>query len=452
MTSADLRIGGGTIVTHEAMFPGDVLVHEGRIAAILQPGEAAPAQQVIDATGLHVLPGAIDVHVHFREPGFGHKETWATGTKAAAAGGVTTVFEMPNTDPATATPEAVAAKIAHARPQAHVDFGVYGLFAESTLPMLEEMRAAGAIAFKLFLGSDNPRIPCPNDGAVLDGLEALAAMGLRTTIHAENTPILKWREAQMKAAGRHDLAAHNFMHPDIATVEAVCRAALFAEWTGAKIHIAHESCHHSIPWIAHAKARGVDITAETCPQYLLLSTEDAARLPGTFLRVKPPIREPGHAEPLWRALLDGTIDMISTDHAPHLPSEKSRDSIWDAAPGFPGVQTSMPLMLAQVSAGRMTLPDYVRRSSFNAARAFGLFPRKGLLTPGSDADIVLVDMAKVGEVRREALHSRGNATAFEGFPLKGLPVRTLVRGRTVALDGRALEAAGWGRNLDGEWH
>ena len=274
-------------------------------------------------------------------------------------------------------------------------------------------------------------------------------MGLRTTVHAENTPILKWREAKLKAAGRDDLAAHLEMHADIATVEAVCRTALFAEWTGAKVHIAHESCRHSIPWIAHAKARGVDLTAEVCPHNLLLSTDDAARLPDTFLRVKPPVREPGHAEPLWRALLDGTIDMISTDHAPHLPAEKRRDSIWDTAPGFPGVETSMPLMLAAVSAGRMTLPEYVRRAVYNPARAFGLLPRKGVLSPGADADIVLVDMAREGVVRGHALHSLGNATPFDGFPLQGLPVRTLVRGRTVAMDGRALDAAGWGRNVAG---
>lgn len=442
-----LRIAGGTVVTHEAAFRADILVRGERIAAILAPDEPAEADDTIDATGLHVLPGAIDVHVHFREPGFPWKETWVSGTRAAAAGGVTTIFEMPNTDPATATPELVAAKIAHAQPQAHVDFGVYGLLSESSLPHLAAMRAAGAVAFKLFLGSDNPRTPCPSDGAVLEAFEMLAGLGLRTTIHAENTPILKWREARLKAAGRHDFAAHLEMHADIAAVEATCRAALFAEWTGAKIHIAHESCRHSVPWIAQAKARGVDITAETCPHYLLLSTADQARLPDSFLRVKPPLRGPEHAEPLWRALLDGTIDMISTDHAPHLPAEKARESMWDSAPGFPGVETSMPLMLAQVSAGRMTLPDYVRRSSFNAARAFGLFPRKGLLAPGSDADIVLVDMTKRGTVQAAGLHSLGNATPFEGVPLHGLPVRTLVRGRTVALDGRALEAAGWGRNV-----
>ena len=447
MMPADLRISGGTLVTHEAAYPADLLVRGGRIAAILAPGELGPALETIDATGLHILPGAIDVHVHFREPGFAWKESWATGTRAAAAGGVTCVFEMPNTNPATDTPERVAAKIAHATPQAHVDFGVYGLLSEATLPLLAQMHAAGAVAFKLFLGSDNPRTPCPSDGAGLDAFETLAGMGLRTTIHAENTPILKWREAKLKAAGRHDLAAHNEMHADIATVEAVCRATLFAEWTQAKIHIAHESCAHSIPWIAQAKARGVDVTAETCPHYLLLSTEDAARLPGSFLRVKPPVRGPGHAEPLWRALCDGTIDMISTDHAPHLPAEKRTASIWDAAAGFPGVETARPLMLAAVSAGRMSLPEYVRRSAHAPARAFGLLPRKGVLAPGADADIVLVDMARKGEVRAEALHSLGNATPFEGFALHGLPVRTLVRGRTVALEGRALDAAGWGRSV-----
>ncbi len=447
MTPAALRISGGTIVTQDAVFAGDVLVRDGRIAAILAPDAPGDAAETIDASGLHILPGAIDVHVHFREPGFPWKETWASGTRAAAAGGVTTVFEMPNTDPATATPDLVAAKIAHAQPQAHVDFGVYGLLSEATVPLLREMRAAGAVAFKLYMGSDNPRTPCPNDGAILDAFETLAAMGLRTTVHAENTPILKWREAKLKAASRTDLAAHTEMHADIAAVEAVCRTALFAEWTGAKVHIAHESCRYSVPWIAHAKGRGVDLTAEVCPHNLLLSTDDVARLPGTFLRVKPPVRGPGHAEPLWRALLDGTIDMISTDHAPHLPAEKQRPSIWDAAAGFPGVETSMPLMLAAVSGGRMTLPDYVRRAAYNPARAFGLLPRKGVLAPGADADIVLVDMTREGVVRADALHSLGNATPFDGMRLKGLPVRTLLRGRTVARDGRALDAAGWGRNV-----
>jgi dihydroorotase len=429
------------------MVAADLLVRDGRVAGVLAPRSAAAAHEILDATGLHVLPGAIDVHVHFREPGFAWKETWTTATQAAAVGGVTTVFEMPNTDPATATPDAVRDKLAIAGPQSCVDFGIYGLIGETNLHLLRAMHEAGAIAFKLYLGSDNPRTPCPPDGAVLEAFALLAEMGLRTTVHAENTPILKWREARLKAAGRTDAAAHLEQHADVATVEAVSRTAVFAEWTGAKVHIAHESTRHSLPVIAAAKARGVDLTAETCPHYLFLSTDDGARLGPNYLRVKPPVREPGHAEPLFDALKSGLIDILSTDHAPHLPAEKRHESIWECAPGFPGVETSMALMLRAVSAGRMALTDYVRMACSAPARAFGLHPRKGHLGVGADADIVLVDMKRRGVLTGAGLHSLGNATPFEGFALHGLPVRTLVRGRTVAQDGQPVAASGWGRNL-----
>ena len=248
-------------------------------------------------------------------------------------------------------------------------------------------------------------------------------------------------------SGRTDAAAHLEQHSDIATVEGVSRTGIFAEWTGCKVHIAHESTRHSLPHIRFAKERGVDITVETCPHYLFLSTDDGGRLGPNYLRVKPPVREPGHRGPLWQALLDGTIDILSTDHAPHLHAEKKRDVIWDCAPGFPGVETSMTLMLAEVSRGRLTLPQYVRMASAAPAKAFGLYPRKGVLRPGSDADIVLVDMNRRGSISAEGLHSIGNATPFEGFPILGAPVRTLVRGRTVALDAKPVGIPGWGRSV-----
>jgi dihydroorotase len=187
------------------------------------------------------------------------------------------------------------------------------------------------------------------------------------------------------------------------------------------------------------------MTVETCPHYLFLSTDDGARLGQNFMRVKPPVREPGHAGPLWDALLDGTIDILSTDHAPHLRAEKTRPVIWDCAPGFPGVETSMVLMLAEISRGRLTLGHYVRMACEAPAKAFGLWPRKGTLTVGADADIVLVDMSATGRITADALHSVGNATPFEGFEIRGRPVRTLVRGATVARDGQPVGTPGWGR-------
>jgi allantoinase len=443
----DLIIHGGALVGTDRIVEQDLAIDDGKIVAMGPKDAMPPARESIDANGLHVLPGAIDVHVHFREPGFSHKETWTTATQAAAVGGVTTVFDMPNTNPPTADVSAVLHKEAIARRQAIVDFGIYGVITDTNLDQLRPMAKAGAAAFKLYMGSENPLVPCPADGDILEAFEVLADLGIRCTVHAESTPILVWRGERLMRAGRRDAAAHLEQHSDIAAIEAVSRTGIFAEWTGCKVHIAHESSRFSLPHIRFAKQRGVDLTVETCPQYLLLTTDDGARLGDNFMRVKPPVREPGHNEPLWSALLDGTIDMLSTDHAPHLPAEKRQETIWDCAPGFPGVETSMPLMLTQVSRGRLTLCQYVRMACAMPAKAFNLHPRKGTLMVGADADIVLVDMGRRGTIRAQALHSIGNATPFDGQEIIGMPVRTLVRGRTVAKDGQPVGVPGWGRNV-----
>jgi allantoinase len=447
MNEVDLVVSGGQLVSPEAIVSHAIAVDGGKIVKIGAPDLMPPARERIDAAGLHVLPGAIDVHVHFREPGFSHKETWMTATKAAAVGGVTTVFDMPNTNPPTSSVEAVLQKLEIAARQAMVDFGIYGNIGETNLDQLKPMAEAGVVSFKLYMGSENPLVPCPPDGAILDAFEVLAELGMRCTVHAENTPILVWRGERLLRSGRHDAAAHLEHHSDIAAVEAVSRTAIFSEWTGCKVHIAHESTRFSLPHIRFAKERGVDLTVETCPHYLFLTTEDGARLGDNFLRVTPPVREPGHKECLWQALLDGTIDILSTDHAPHLPKEKRAASIWNCAPGFPGVETSMRLMLTEVSRGRLTLPDYVRMACAMPAKAFGLYPRKGVLAPGADADIVLVDMKKRGTIKAQDLHSIGNATPFEDFEIIGMPVRTLVRGKTVAQNGQPVGTPGWGRNV-----
>jgi dihydroorotase (multifunctional complex type) len=447
MKEVDLIVSGGQLVSSERIISAAIAVDGGKIFKIGHPDEMPPSRERIDASGLYVLPGAIDVHVHFREPGFSYKETWTTATQAAAVGGITTVFDMPNTNPPTSNVEALLQKHEIAQRQAIVDFGIYGNIGERNLDQLKPMAEAGAISFKLYMGSENALVPCPPDGAILDAFEVLAELGMRCTVHAENTPILLWRGERLARSGRGDAAAHLEHHSDVAAAEAVSRTAIFAEWTGCKVHIAHESTRFSLPHIRFAKDRGVDLTVETCPHYLLLTTDDGARLGPNFLRVKPPVREPGHSEFLWRALIEGTIDILSTDHAPHLPEEKRRDSIWDCAPGFPGVETSMRLMLTEVSRGRLTLPDYVRMASTRPAQAFGLYPRKGVLAEGADADMVLVDMTKRGVIKADELHSIGNATPFEGFEVLGMPIRTLVRGKTVAKEGRAVGSPGWGRNV-----
>jgi dihydroorotase len=444
MKQVDILIRGGKVVSPESTIEAAVAIVGERIVAIGDEALMPPAAQVIDATGKHVIPGAIDSHVHFRTPGYSHKEDWYTGTGAAALGGVTTVFEMPNTNPPTGTLEAFSEKLAIASADAVVDFGIHGLLAEDNLDQIEALAAAGVTSFKCFMGNTFGNLPAPSDGAMLEGFEMLARLGLRCVVHAENASIMARRQSKLEAAGRTDPLAHLAARPAVAAMEAVSRATIFAEWTGARLHIAHKSSADGLYFVRDAKRRGVDVTVETCPQYLLLTSREMAAM-GGLARVNPPIREPGHAEPLWAALADGTVDMIATDHAPHAIEEKQRASIWDCDCGFPGVQTQMPLMLSQVNAGRMTLNDYVRWACVNPARAWGLYPRKGVLQPGADADIVLVDMACERNITNESLFSKSKISPWHGWRTTASPVMTLVRGRVVARDGQVVAERGWGR-------
>jgi dihydroorotase len=371
---ADLVLKGGTIVTDTTQYRASIAIKDGMILAIGADDAMPPTHAIVDVTGKHVLPGAIDAHVHFREPGYTHKETWETGTASAAMGGVTTVFEMPNTKPPTGTVEALNIKLEAAERQAYVDFGIYGLMGEDNLDQLEALIEGGVAAFKCFMGNTFANLPSPPTGAILEGFEIVAKHGLRIALHAENASIMARRQVKLQAAGRNDPLAHLAARPPVVAVEAVARAAILAEWTGARIHILHVSSGDELRPLREAKARGVDITAETCPHYLLLD-EQAYTDKGSLIRVNPPVREKTHQDQLWKGVQDGTIDMIATDHAPHSHAEKHNEDIWCADCGFTGVETQMPLMLTQVRNGRLSLNDYVRMTSTAPARAFGLFPR-----------------------------------------------------------------------------
>jgi dihydroorotase len=351
---------------------------------------------------------------------------------------------MPNTKPPTGTVEALRQKQAIAKAQAYVDYGIYGLLDENNIGELEALMDAGVSSFKCFMGNTFGDLPAPSDGAMLEGFEILARRGYRCTVHAENASIMARRQAQLEAAGRTDPLAHLAARPEVCAMEAVGRAIVFAEWTGARLHIAHKSSKDALYLIRDAKRRGVDVTVETCPQYLLLSTEDM-KVQGGVMRVNPPIREPGHQEPLWEALREGIVDMIATDHAPHTPEEKTRASIWQCDCGFPGVETQMPLMLTEVNRGRMTIMDYVRWACVNPAKAWGLYPTKGVIQPGADADIVLVDLAAERALDQGALFSKSKISPWHGRRVKGLPVLTMVRGRIVMRDGRLVGQPGWGQ-------
>ena len=446
MKGADLLVRGGRLVTPRGTMEASLAVADGVIVAVGDPGALPPAAEVIDARGRYVLPGVIDSHVHFREPGDEHKEDWDTGTAAAACGGVTTVLDMPNSRPPTATVPALRLKQERAAAKARVDYGIFGLLARDNLAELPALAAAGVVGFKCYMGETVGKIPAPDDGVMLEAFETARVLGLRVAVHAENDGIMQRHIARLKAGGRTDPLAHVESRPEICAIEAVGRALAFAAWTGARLHVCHESCADVLPQIRDAKARGVDVTVETCPHYLLLAAEDMTRL-GSVLRMNPPVRARRHQEGLWRGLQDGTIDMLATDHSPHTVEEKTRADIWEAISGFPGVETAVPLMLNEVTRGRMTLERYVEWSSEAPARAWGLYPKKGALQVGSDADIVIVDMDREWTIRAGELHSKSRITPFEGMRTRGRPVQTLVRGRTVMREGELVGAPGWGRDV-----
>ncbi|MGQ0654843.1 MAG: allantoinase AllB [Betaproteobacteria bacterium] len=439
--SPDIVITGGKVVSADAVFDADVAIAGEKIVAV---GQGLAGKKTIDAAGKYVMPGAIDSHVHFRAPGYDYKEDWQTGTGAAARGGVTTVMEMPNTNPPTGTLAALKMKQEIAARQAYVDYGIYALLDVKNVGELEALIDAGVSSFKCFMGNTFGDLPAPSDGAMLEGFEILARRGMRCTVHAENASIMARRQAALEAAGRHDPLAHLAARPEVCAIEAVSRAVIFAEWTGARLHIAHKSSKDALYVLRDAKARGVDVTVETCPQYLLLSTKDHERF-GNIMRVNPPIREPGHQEPLWQALREGVVDMIATDHAPHLPEEKTRASVWQCDCGFPGVETQMPLMLSEVNRGRMTISDYVRWACVNPAKAWGYFPAKGVIQAGADADIVLVDMKREWSIDQSQLFSKSKISPWHGRRVQGGPVLTMVRGRVVMQDGMIVAEPGWGK-------
>ncbi|MFS8534103.1 MAG: allantoinase AllB [Limnochordales bacterium] len=450
----DLLVRGGMIVTAGGVFPGDILVRGGRIAAVVQRAEEFPNWEpwvaggagegmehvrVLDATGLHVLPGLVDVHVHLRDPGLTHKEDFLSGTAAAAFGGVTTVLEMPNTLPPVATAALFAQKRERLAGRSYVDYGLYGVIDEANFPHLRELAEAGAIAFKLFLGPTTGDIRAPGWGRLQDVFALVAELGLPLVVHAEDRDVIEYAQAQVGEA--RDYRAFLATRPPFGELAATQTTCLLAQVSGARVHIAHVSLGDAVDLIREAKERGAPVTAETCPPYLFMTAEDCERL-GPASKILPPIRERKDQERLWEGLHDGTLDLIATDHAPHLTEEKASKS-WSAAPGgMIGLETMLPQLLTAVGEGRLTLPQLVEWTSTRPATIFGLAGRKGDIRPGLDADFVLVDLDAEWTLQPEHLHSKSKNSPLLGARLRGKVVHTIVRGHVVVENGKLGEPIG----------
>ncbi|HLY66377.1 MAG TPA: dihydroorotase family protein [Chloroflexota bacterium] len=436
MPDADLVIHNGTVVTAETELPGTgIAIEQGTIVEVCPDGRLPGAKRRLDARGNYILPGVIDDHVHFREPGLTYKEDFGTGSLAAVMGGVTCVGDMPNTIPATATAKLVHDKKLLAQAHSYCDFGIYALIAQDNIDELLPMAEAGVIGYKCYLGETTGNIPAPDDGMLLDQMALIASLGLRAGFHAENDAMMQHRIRQLKASGRTDARAHLDSRPAVCEVEAIQRVCLFVRETGCKAHIFHLSSPQGLKMLLDWRGEGIDVTCETGPHYCFLPDDIYERV-GSVTRMNPPVRGGGQA--LLEGLIRGDIECIATDHSPHTPEEKLHDNIWDAVSGFVGVETSVQLFLSEaVNAGKMTLSRFVAASSTNVARTWAM-ASKGQLAPGFDGDVTIVDLNREWAIDSDQLHSRNHVTPFHGWRGRGQAVATVVRGQVVMEDGQLV--------------
>jgi dihydroorotase (multifunctional complex type) len=441
----DLVVKNGKIHTPYGFYEGCITVDAGKIVALSKGGALPEADRVVDARGNHVLPGMIDMHVHFRDPGYTEREDFETGTRAAAAGGVTTVVDMPNTVPSVTSVKALAEKIKIAEGKALVDFALIGGAGELSAEILIAMAEGGVVGFKTFMIARFKELAA-SDGQMLDNFEVIAGTGLPCLIHAENEDIVSRGMEKAKASGRVDPIAHSEFRPPIAEDEATMRTIMLAGATDVHLHICHMTTKGAAGILGWAKAEGRRVTGETSPNYLLL-TANAMKKVGPFAKIDPPLRGREDQEALWKALNGGAIDVLASDHAPYPKADKEKgwENIFNAPSGGVGVETSLPLMLNSVNEGLISLRRLVEVYSSNPAKILKLYPKKGELIPGADADIIVVDLKRGFEIKGEALHSKEKTTAFEGFKGKGLPMTTIVRGEVVMEGGEVFGRPGYGK-------
>ncbi len=452
----DLAIVNGQLVTEHTTYSADIGIVDEKIVMLANPGTLPSAKETVDAAGLLVLPGAIDIHFHARTPAYTERGDFYTETRAAAAGGVTTIFEMPISKPGCATPQTFRNRRRLATEQCIVDFTLFG--APGTLNRADvlEMTKEGAIAFKIFmhrapLGREDEFIGIclTEDEQLYQSLALVKETGRRLVVHCESDSLLEMGLAQMQQAGRTDLKAHMDSRPPVVEALAVARLLTMAEALAAPVHVAHVSCAHALQVIRRFQRDGLDVTAETCPHYLFFDENDYLRL-GPYAKINPPIRTVADQQALWMGIADGSLSIVTTDHSTYLVKEKERGwaGVWLSPSGTPGVQAMLPLLMtAALRDKRLSVQDVVRLISAEPARLFGLSPRKGVLQPGGDADICLYDPREKAILSYNLMWSQARDVdkLYLDIETQGKVVSTFVRGKKIFDQGYILVSAGQGQ-------
>ncbi|KAB2770660.1 dihydroorotase [Brucella anthropi] len=424
----DTILKGATIVNHDGIGQRDVGIRNGRIAAIGSLSTHT-AGEVIDCTGLHILPGVVDSQVHFREPGLEHKEDLETGSLAAVLGGVTSVFEMPNTKPLTTSAETLEHKIRRGRHRMHCDFAFWvGGTRDNANDVAELERLPGAAGIKVFMGSSTGDLLVEDDDGVRSILKNTRR---RAAFHSEDEFRLKEREG-LRVQG--DPSSHPVWRDEVAALQCTERLVRIARDTGARIHVLHISTAEEIDFLKDHK----DVaTCEATPHHLTLSADDYKTL-GNLIQMNPPVRDKRHRDGVWKGIDQGIVDVLGSDHAPHTLEEKQKP--YPASPsGMTGVQTLVPIMLDHINAGRLTLERFVDLSSHGPNRIFGM-ARKGRIAVGYDADLTIVDMKRRETITHEQAGSKAGWTPYHGKTVTGWPIGTFVRGIKVMWEAEIVNA------------
>src|SRR3989441_6024973 len=441
MSLYDLIIRNGMLVTPGGTSQADLAVADEHIVTIA-PALEGTSKKEIDAAGLHIFPGVIDAHVHFNEPGRTQWEGFATGTAALAAGGTTTFFDMPlNAHPPTLDAESFDLKLKAAQAASLVDFALWGGLVPGNLAQLDELAERGVIGFKAFMSKSGiDDFQSVDDLTLYEGMMRATELGKIVAVHAESDQLTSELARRAIAQGRTGIRDYLTSRPIIAELEAIARAILFAQETGCPLHIVHVSSGRGIGMVAEARARGIDVSCETCTHYLVLTEDDVEEL-GAVAKCAPPLRPQTEQDALWQQLFDGNIPIVTSDHSPAPADMKTSPDFFKVWGGISGCQSLLQVLLTEgYDRRQLPLPTIAAITAENIARRFGPLPGKGRLAIDADADLVLVDLSSSFTLQRSDLFYRLQQSPYAGRLLRGRIVRTLVRGNTIFREGKIISA------------
>jgi dihydroorotase (multifunctional complex type) len=419
----------------------NLAIEKGKIFKIGKQPHMPKADETINLKNLLVLPGLIDTHVHLRDEGKAYKEDFYTGTAAAAAGGVTTVLDMPNNAPVTMSAETLKNRMQTAKIQALVNIGFYSAF-PNNIDEVASIVAEGAVGFKLFMACQIGGLNIDDDKALQEAFRKVGELDVPVAVHAEDKAMLTAAEEKLKKAKRRDAAAFLEAHSERVELKAIERLLKLSAQIGMRLHFCHVTTRGGLAAVVEAKKSGRTVTCEVTPNHLLLSSEDFERY-GSLLAIMPPLRSSSHIEALWKGIADGWVDVLGSDHAPHTLEEKSASSIWDAKVGVPGLETTLPLMLTMIRRNRLSLAQLVSLLSEKPAEIFSLTDR-GKLEQGKKADLVAVDFNRKFKINAANFHSKAKYSPYNGWEVQGMPVKTFVNGLLVLDEQEIVAKAGSG--------